>query len=69
MLPHRTLVLAGERIQGIGTPDKPVEIPAGARTIEGAGKFGDPGLIDAHVHLVHLADRTHVTGTSFCRCS
>jgi len=65
MLPHRTLVLAGERIQGIGTPDKPVEIPAGARTIEGAGKFVIPGLIDAHVHLVHLADRTHVTGDEF----
>lgn len=65
MLPRRTLVLADGRIQTIGTPEKPVEIPAQARVIDGAGKYVLPGLIDAHVHLVHLADRTHVTGDEF----
>src|SRR5262245_3437781 len=65
MLPHRTVVISGETITGIGTPDKAVNIPAGAQTIDGSGKFVIPGLIDAHVHLVHLADRTHVTGDQF----
>lgn len=65
MLPHRTLLLAGEHIQEIGTPEVPIQAPARARTIDGAGKFVIPGLIDAHVHLVHLADRTHVTGDEF----
>ena len=62
MLPRRTLLLRGGRIEGVGTPEKPIEIPAEARVIDGTGKYVLPGLIDAHVHLVHLADRTHVTG-------
>lgn len=65
MLPHRTVVLAGEVIQSIGTPEKPVAAPDAAQVINGSGKFVIPGLIDAHVHLVHLADRTHVTGDEF----
>lgn len=65
MLPHRTIVLRGETIRSIGTPDKPIDIPAGAEVINGAAKFVIPGLIDAHVHLVHLVDRTHVTGDEF----
>jgi hypothetical protein len=40
-------------------------VPAGAQIIEGKGKFLIPGLIDAHVHLVHLSDRTHVMGQEF----
>lgn len=62
MLPHRTIVISGELIQAIGSPEQPVEIPPNARCIDCAGRFIIPGLIDAHVHLVHLADRTHVTG-------
>lgn len=65
MLPHRTVVIAGESIAAIGTPEQPAKIPPNARTIDCAGKFVIPGLIDAHVHLVHLVDRTHVTGDEF----
>jgi hypothetical protein len=62
MLPDRTVVIEGERIAAIGTPEQPVEIPAGARVIDGRGKFLLPGLIDAHVHLVHVLDFEQITG-------
>jgi imidazolonepropionase-like amidohydrolase len=65
MLPERTIVIRGDRIDAIGTSAKPLGIPKGATVIEGRNKFVIPGLIDAHVHLVHLADRTHVTGDEF----
>jgi len=35
---------------------------ARAQLVDCRGKFLLPGLIDAHVHLVHLANRSHVTG-------
>jgi hypothetical protein len=63
--PQRTIVIEGERIRAIGSPEDPVTVPSGARIIEAAGKYVLPGLIDAHVHLVHLADRTRVTGDEF----
>src|SRR5262245_25046120 len=65
LLPRRMVVIAGETIESIGTPEQPAKIPPGARTIDCSGKYVIPGLIDAHVHLVHLADRTHVTGDEF----
>ena len=61
-LPGRTIVIKGSTIAEIGTVEKPVTVPSAARTIDGTGRYLIPGLIDAHVHLVHLADRTHVTG-------
>src|SRR5438128_758072 len=48
----RTLVIEGERIKAVGTPERPVAIPQGAKTIDARGKFLIPGLIDAHAHLV-----------------
>src|SRR6185369_2488961 len=36
--------------------------PEGARVIDAKGKFIIPGLIDAHVHLVHRLNFAHVTG-------
>ncbi len=65
MLPERTIAIRGERIEAIGSRDKPIAPQESDRIIDGAGKFVIPGLIDAHVHLVHLADRTHVTGDEF----
>jgi imidazolonepropionase-like amidohydrolase len=44
------VVIAGERITAAG-PRSTVSIPAGARTIDGRGKFLVPGLIDTNVHL------------------
>lgn len=65
MLPQRTIHIRGGRIQAVGDSSKPVEIPPDAEVLDGSGKYVIPGLIDAHVHLVHLADRTHVTGDEF----
>jgi imidazolonepropionase-like amidohydrolase len=62
MLPGRTVVIDGERIKSIGSNESPATTADNARVIEGSGKYLIPGLIDAHVHLVHLSDRTHVTG-------
>ncbi len=65
MLPERTILIQGERIAAVGSPDRPLAIPDGADVVDASGKYVIPGLIDAHVHLVHLADRTHVTGDEF----
>jgi imidazolonepropionase-like amidohydrolase len=62
MLADRTVVLEGGKVRAIGTPEDPVETPPGAATIEAKGKFLIPGLIDAHVHLVHVLDSCKVTG-------
>ena len=62
MLADRTVVLDGGKIRAIGTADDPVETPPGATTIPAKGKFLIPGLIDAHVHLVHVLDSCKVTG-------
>lgn len=62
MLPGRTVVLRGEQIAAVAAPGEAVEIPDQARRIDGEGKFLLPGLIDAHVHLVHVLDFAHVTG-------
>lgn len=50
VLPHRTVVVSGDRIETIGAVDA-VAIPMGARRIEGGGLFLMPGLVDMHVHL------------------
>lgn len=62
MQPGRTVVIEGPTIRAVGTPEKPVAVPAGARVIDARGKFLVPGLIDAHVHLVHRLNFAHVTG-------
>lgn len=62
MLPDRTIVIRGEKIVAVLGPQEAAEVPAGARRIDGRGKFAIPGLIDAHVHLVHVLDFANVTG-------
>ncbi|MHB8952113.1 MAG: amidohydrolase family protein [Pirellulaceae bacterium] len=59
----RTVIIKGSQIQAITEPD--AALPPGARVIDCRGKYLLPGLIDAHVHLVHLANRSHVTGDQF----
>lgn len=61
----RVVVIEAERIQAIGTPQRSVTVDGDAEVIDARGKFVIPGLIDAHVHLVHLAEKTHVTGDEF----
>ena len=50
VLPHRVVLVDGERIVAIEAVDS-VRIPANARRIEGRGRYLIPGLVDAHVHL------------------
>ena len=49
-LENATVIIRDDRIAAIG-PAAETVIPAGARSIEGAGKFLVPGFIDLHVHL------------------
>jgi hypothetical protein len=62
MLPERTIVIRGERIVGLTGQGALGDVPADAERIDGRGKFALPGLIDAHVHVVHVLDFAHVTG-------
>ncbi len=62
-LPDRTVVIEGPQIRAITGPN--VAPPPSARVVDCQGKFVLPGFIDAHVHLVHLANRSHVTGDQF----
>jgi imidazolonepropionase-like amidohydrolase len=47
--PGHTVVIEGDRIVAVG-PGARVRPPAGARTLDGGGKFLIPGLWDMHVH-------------------
>jgi imidazolonepropionase-like amidohydrolase len=47
---NSTVLIRGDRIAAIG-PAAETAIPAGARIIEGGGKFLIPGFIDLHAHL------------------
>ncbi len=62
MLPERTIVVRGEQIVAVAALGEGVDVPADAVHVDGRGKFALPGLIDAHVHLVHVLDFAHVTG-------
>jgi hypothetical protein len=62
MLGGRTIVIRGERIAAVAGPGEAVEIPPGASRVDGRKAFALPGLIDAHVHLVHVLDYAGVTG-------
>lgn len=62
MIPERTIVIRGERIVSVAGSDVPVEVPDDAVRLDGRGRFAIPGLIDAHVHVVHVLDYARVTG-------
>ncbi len=62
MEPVQAIIIEGEEFVAIGTTRKPVEIPLDAQVIDAAEKFILPGLIDAHVHLVHRLNFAQVTG-------
>ena len=65
MLADRTIVVEGERIKSVTAAGEALDVPPRAKVIDAQGLFIVPGLIDAHVHLVHLADKSHVTGDQF----
>lgn len=48
------LVLEGDRIKAIVAPGEEFTAPAGAEVLDARGRYIIPGLIDGHVHLVHI---------------
>jgi imidazolonepropionase-like amidohydrolase len=52
----QTVVVVGTRIVAVGSSAS-VTVPAGARVVNGSGKFMIPGLWDMHVHAVTVAGR------------
>ena len=54
--PDQTVVVTGNRITAVG-PAAKTKAPAGARTVDGSGKFLIPGIWDMHVHALRLMDR------------
>ncbi|MCZ6869514.1 MAG: amidohydrolase family protein, partial [Gammaproteobacteria bacterium] len=45
-----TIVMSGNRITAVG-PRSEINVPRGARVIDGSGKYVTPGFIDSNVHL------------------
>jgi len=50
VLPHQTVLIANGLIEALG-PANAVTVPAGARQIDGTGKYLVPGFIDAYSHV------------------
>ncbi len=48
----QTILVADGVIRAVGPPSS-IDIPAGARRVDGRGKFAIPGLWDAHVHFMN----------------
>jgi Tol biopolymer transport system component/imidazolonepropionase-like amidohydrolase len=48
-----TIVIRGDTIVAVG-PSAQVQVPAGARRIDAAGKTIIPGIVDAHAHAAHF---------------
>ena len=47
--PARTVIIQGGRIAQVGSAGA-IRVPAGARVVDGTGKYLIPGLFDMHVH-------------------
>src|SRR5918911_803520 len=47
--PGMTVVVTGDRITAVGKSGE-VDVPEGARVVDGKGKYLIPGLWDMHVH-------------------
>lgn len=55
VLPGQTVVVRGERIESVG-PAASARVPAGARIIDGTGRFLVPGLAEMHAHVPPSGD-------------
>ncbi len=61
-----SILMVGGKVVELGS----VAVPSGAVVIDGGGKVGVPGLVDAHTHLVHAGTRLgdfvkRLSGTSY----
>ncbi len=61
MQPFAAMVIEGGRITAIVPPGAAYAMPPGARVIDARGRFVIPGLIDGHVHLVHILRTLQIT--------
>lgn len=50
VLAHQTVLVRGDRVVALG-PTAKTQVPAGARRIDGRGKYLIPGLADMHAHV------------------
>lgn len=55
VIPGQTVVIAGNRIAALGSAES-VRPPAGARVIDGTGRYLIPGLWDMHVHITDATE-------------
>lgn len=61
-LRNQTITIRNDRIVAMTSSDEKIDLPDSGQVLEGKGRFVIPGLIDAHVHLVHRIDFGHATG-------
>jgi imidazolonepropionase-like amidohydrolase len=64
VLEAQSVVVRGERIESIG-PVADVAVPAGARVVDGAGRFLLPGLAEMHAHVPGGNDARYVEEVLF----
>src|SRR5687767_8367921 len=50
IIPDQHVIIQNDRIANIGAAKK-IKLPAGATSIDGAGKYLMPGMTDAHIHF------------------
>jgi hypothetical protein len=62
MIGNRTIVIEGEKIVAVRGSGERAEAPTDTLRFDGRGRYAMPGLIDAHVHLVHVLNFAHMTG-------
>jgi hypothetical protein len=61
MKPVSAILIEGSRIQRVLLAGERVQLPGKGQVIDARGKFLIPGLIDGHVHLVHILREAHIT--------
>jgi imidazolonepropionase-like amidohydrolase len=64
VLDAQTVVVRGERIESVGAASA-TQIPAGARVIDGNGRFLVPGLAEMHAHVPTDEDQRYVEEVLF----
>ncbi len=58
LAPHRSVIVEGPRIVQV-LPAASVRVHAGARVVDGEGRYLVPGFLDMHTHALPAADTPH----------